>query len=248
MIGGSKVAVVGVVFARAGSKGLPGKNLLPLGGIPLVGLAVRTGLAVPEVSTVYCSSDSEEILRVARDFGASTPFIRPKELSSDSSPELLSWKHLAQHLIASGADPQDIILSLPPTAPLRAVIDVERVIAKLRSGSGDIVITYSEAAQNPWFTMITVDKAGSVNSLHPPGEKTITRRQDAPKVFTIVPVAYATTIRYVLETESLFSGNVLGVEVPRERAVDIDTEFDFRVAEAIFERPFASTSENNAPV
>lgn len=228
------LTVFGVVFARGGSKGLPGKNLMRIDGVPLVGLSVITGCAVPEIDRMYCSSDSEEILAAARNYGAATPFIRPKALASDASPELLSWKHFAKYLISAGNHKDDVIVSLPPTAPLRSVIDIQKVIESLATGPADMVVTYAQASHNPWFTIVTVGSQGDISIVNTAQTSAISRRQDAPLVYNITPVAYASTLKYVIETESLFGGTIRGVEVPSERAIDIDTELDFRIAEFLF--------------
>ncbi len=107
------MSIWAAVFARGGSKGLPGKNLKSLGGLPLVAHSIRVGLEIPGVNDVLCSTDSTEIRAVAGQHGASVPFLRPAELAEDDSPEWLSWKHLARHLIGAGASPEDLLVSLP---------------------------------------------------------------------------------------------------------------------------------------
>ena len=217
---------------------------MSVGGVPLVGRSVMTGCATPEIESMYCSSDSKEILKTSRKYGAITPFIRPKELATDSSPELLSWKHFARYLISAGCGGEDIIVSLPPTAPLRKVADVQKVIEELRQGPAELVITYFEASVNPSFTTITIDGFGNVSRLNKGESKQIFRRQDASTAFHITPVAYAATVDYVIGTEDLFGGTIRGVEVPRERAADIDSEMDIRIANFLFDGGSDATNAN----
>lgn len=223
-----------VIFARGGSKGLPGKNLKTLGGVPLIGHSINVAKRVASVSRIICSTDSKEIARAASLFGAEIPFLRPSKLASDTSPELNSWKHLAEFLRKTGSEPDEVFLSLPTTAPLREHADVERALDKLNSSDADIVVTYSEASNNPWFNMIVTSEAGLVEIANKPDGRSITHRQKAPTVYNLVPVAYATTLRYVLETNDLFAGIVRGVPVPRERAIDVDSSLDFQIAQFLF--------------
>ena len=230
------MSIWAAVFARGGSKGLPGKNLKVLGGLPLVAHSIRVGLEIPDVSGVLCSTDSEEIRTVAEQHGATAPFLRPAELAEDESPEWLSWKHLARHLIEAGASPEDLLVSLPATAPLRTVTDVELAIAKHRTSGADVVVSYTPAARSPWFNMVTEAADGFLRVVIETGGDDITRRQDAPKVFDLATVVYVTTLGFVLGADSLFEGRVAGVEVPAERAIDIDTQLDFDIAEFLHER------------
>lgn len=224
------------VFARGGSKGLPGKNLRVLAGLPLVAHSIRVGLEIPGVSGVLCSTDSEEIRTVAEQHGATVPFLRPAELAEDESPEWLSWKHLAQHLIEAGAAPEDLLVSLPATAPLRIVADVESAIERHRTSGADVVVSYTPAARSPWFNMVTMSTDGLLRAVIETDGDAVSRRQDAPKVFDLATVVYVTTLGFVLGSDSLFAGKVAGVEIPAQRAIDIDTELDFNIAEYLFDR------------
>jgi CMP-N-acetylneuraminic acid synthetase len=224
------------VFARGGSKGLPGKNLLLLGGLPLVAHSVRLGLEIPGVSTVVCSTDSPEIKAVAEQHGASVPFLRPTELAGDESPEWLSWKHLAQYLRDTGASPEDLLVSLPATSPLRVVADVEAAIAKYRDSGADVVVSYTPAARSPWFNMVAEGADGFLHTVIATDGDSVSRRQDAPKVFDLATVVYVTTLGFVLSADGLFDGKVTGIEVAPERAIDIDTQLDFDIAEFLHHR------------
>ncbi len=230
------MSIWAAVFARGGSKGLPGKNLKVLGGLPLVAHSIRVGLEIPGVSGVLCSTDSEEIRGVAEQHGATATFLRPAELAEDDSPEWLSWKHLAQHLVDMGASLGDVLVSLPATAPLRTLADVESAIAKHRTSDADVVVSYTPAARSPWFNMVVEGADGFLRVVIEGDGGVVSRRQDAPKVFDLATVVYVTTLGFVLGADSLFEGTVAGVEVPAERAIDIDTQLDFDVAEFLYQR------------
>lgn len=229
---GKPVKSVVFIFARGGSKGVPGKNIKPLGGKPLIAHAIEIGLATPTVETVIVSTDDLAIAEVARAHGAEVPFIRPLDLALDHSPEWLAWRH-AVNWYHDQRGEFDVFVSLPTTSPFRSVQDVENTIQALTSAEDvDIAITVSEANRSPYFNMVKIDQNGYSQLVIPPAIEVV-RRQDAPVVFDITTVAYAARPQFVLESDSIFAGRVKAVQVPRERSLDIDTPFDFLMAEAL---------------
>lgn len=223
---------VAFIFARGGSKGLPGKNILPLAGKPLIAHAIATARACPRLETVIVSTDDQAIAAVARENGAEVPFLRPAHLAQDDSPEWLAWRHAIDWFQRERGDFHSIV-SLPATSPFRAVADVEACLELLHSDPAtDIVITVREAATNPHFTMIRHDGDGYARLLME-AEHPVARRQDAPPVFDVTAVAYAARPDFVRTAGRIFDGRVRTVLVPPERALDIDTPWDFRLAECI---------------
>lgn len=225
--------LLGAIFARGGSKGLPRKNLRLLAGKPLIAHAIEVGLQVPELDRLIVSTDDPEIARVGREYGADVPFLRPDELAADDSPEWAAWQHAVRTVEeARGGDPVTALVSIPATAPLRNVGDVRKCIRKLVEADADVVISVTSSDRNPHFNMVIFDDKGSVH-IAAPLPDTIARRQDAPAVYSVTPVAYAVRRDFLLESSSMFEGNVRAVSIPRERAIDIDTEFDLRLAECL---------------
>jgi CMP-N-acetylneuraminic acid synthetase len=224
--------VVALICARGGSKGIPGKNLRVLGGRPLIAWAIEQALAVERVSRVIVSTDSDEIATASRDAGAEVPFSRPYELARDDSPERLVWRHALRYLGESGGAYPDALLVVPPTAPLRAVADLERCLDEYEKGGADVVITVTDAHRSPYFNMVKTREDGTVG-LVIPHEASITRRQDAPVVYDVTTVAYVARPEYVMAKDSFFEGRVRHVHVPRDRALDIDTLLDLRIAECL---------------
>ncbi len=218
------------IFARGGSKGLPGKNIKPLAGKPLLQYSIDTALASPSIDKVFVSTDDADISKVAIDSGA-VLIERPDELATDTSPEWLSWRH-AIEWAGKHHDEFDGFVSLPATSPLRSVEDVEAAIEKRSKVDADICISVTPASRSPFFNMVKRTGDGLVELVNKP-ESDVTRRQDATEVFDITTVVYATTSEFVLNNYGLFSGKVTSIEVPKARAVDIDDIYDFRMAEAI---------------
>lgn len=225
--------IVGFVFARGGSKGVPGKNLRPLGGIPLIAHAVRTALASRHVRRMVVSTDDPAIAEAARRAGAETPFARPAELAQDSSPEWLAWRHAIAETARLDGKPFDIFVSVPTTAPLRAPQDIDACVERFLKGDCDVVVTVSPAHRSPYFNMVTLDGAGLARLVIPP-DRAVATRQTAPPVFDMTTVCYVARPSFVLEANGMFEGRVAAVEVPSERALDIDTELDLKIAEALY--------------
>lgn len=219
------------VFARGGSKGLPGKNIKPLGGIPLLGHSIRIAHATPGVEKVFVSTDDQEIANVAAEYGA-TVIMRPPELATDTASEWLAWQHAVNH-VRAGFGEFHTFVSLPATSPLRAVEDVEKCLQAL-TGDVDVVVTVTEAARSPYFNMVVRDAEGISSVVL--ANSGVRRRQDAPAVYDMTTVAYVTTPDFILRTQSLFEGKVRSVIVPKERAADIDDAYDFLIAEALYEK------------
>ena len=126
----------------------------------------------------------------------------------------------------------DSFVSLPATSPLRSVEDVEKAIIKRQSTLADICISVTQANRSPYFNMVKMKDQDLVELVDNSAVE-VSRRQDAPKVFDITTVVYATTPDFVLNHYGLFSGKVTSIEVPKIRAVDIDDIYDFKLAEAI---------------
>jgi N,N'-diacetyl-8-epilegionaminate cytidylyltransferase len=227
----SASGITAFVFARGGSKGLPRKNLSLLAGLPLLGHAIGTALATRGVTRCVVSTDDDEIAAVARRYGAECPFMRPAELATDGASEWAAWRHAIAAIRADG-EPLDLFLSVPTTAPLRAVGDVEACLETFADGDADAVITVTPARRNPYFNMVTVDERGAAELVIRP-DRPIERRQAGPAIYDMTTVAYVADPAFVLRAEGLFAGRVRAVVVPPERAIDIDTELDLRIAESL---------------
>mgnify|MGYP003682320079 CR=1 FL=1 len=223
---------VAFIFARGGSKGLPDKNIRPLGGKPLIGWSIEHALAVKRIERIIVSTDSEEIAAVAREYGAEVPFIRPEELAQDNSPEWLAWRHALNFLLKTTGELPEVMVSVPATGPLRWVIDIENCLDEYEKGDVDMVITVTEAHRNPHFNMVKTCADGTVALVNPP-ESAIHRRQDAPVVYDMTTVCYVANPEFVMNNNAIFEGQVMAVHVPIERAIDIDTLLDFQIAENI---------------
>lgn len=232
MMSHDRMKYVGLICARGGSKGLPGKNIRHLAGRPLVAWAIGQAKAVQRIRRIVVSTDSEEIAAAAREAGAEVPFIRPAELAQDNTPEWLVWRHALTYLKETSGSYPDALVSVPATAPLRAVEDIERCLDEYEKGGADVVITVTDAHRSPYFNMVKLQADGSVGLVIPPAGA-VFRRQDAPVVFDVTTVAYVVRPEFVLIRNGIFEGTVRHVHIPAERALDIDTILDFSIAECL---------------
>ena len=181
------------------------------------------------IQNVIVSTDSEEIAEISRSYGASVPFMRPSKLATDESPEWLSWQHALSFLRDSDLGLPEVMVSLPATAPLRSVFDVNNCLKEYRKRESDVVVTVSEPYRNPYFNMVTEKVDGSVELVMQDSQ--ISRRQDAPSVYDLTTVCYVANSNFVLSHSSIFEGRVTSVKVPRDRSVDIDSIEDLKYAE-----------------
>jgi CMP-N-acetylneuraminic acid synthetase len=220
------------IFARGGSKGLPCKNIRPLGGKPLIAWSIEHAIAVSRIERVIVSTDSEEIAAVARDYGAEVPFIRPAELAQDDSPEWLAWRHALNYLCETTGALPEIMVSVPNTAPLRLPVDIENGLDEYEKGDADMVITITDAHRSPFFNMVKTNTDGTVGQVNPP-QSAVARRQDAPVVYDMTTVCYVANSEFVMTHYATFEGRMKVVHVPIERAIDIDTLLDFKIAESL---------------
>lgn len=223
--------LVAFIFARGGSKGMLRKNLRPLGGISLLARAVRCAKAVPGISRVVVSTDDEEIAQAARAAGADVPFMRPPELASDTAREWQAWRHAVEFIENEpDARPLDIFVSVPTVCPLRNEHDVARALALYRKGNCDIV--FSVTPSKPYDSRVKLDPSGAASLAQAPDDAA---RQRVSTVYDVVDAVYVTSPAFIRQSESIWGGRNATIEIPRERAVDIDTEMDFRLAEFLLQ-------------
>lgn len=237
------MTVYGAVFARGGSKGVRGKNLREIAGRSLLSISIDLGRNCELIERVLVSTDSKRIMEAALAAGAEVPFRRPAELSKDDSAEWLSWQHLSQYLIDGGASPSDTLVSLPTTAPLRAMTDVVSAITLFHKQNYDLVLGVARTNTHPAFNMVRRSDRGDVSLMMPITVAPVTVRQAAPQAYVITTTVYVTSLDFVLNSGSMFSGRVGSVVVPEERAIDIDTELELELAAHLLKKRESITDD-----
>lgn len=220
-----------VIPAREGSKGLPGKNVRTLAGLPLIEHSLRLAALCPAIARTVVSTDSESIARVARAAGADV-LERPAELAQDETPMLPVLRHVLEQLDAA-SERYAFLLLLDPTSPGRLPEDValaHKLLAARPDADG--VVSVSEPGFNPIWHAV-VERNGLIEQLLPEG-RTYTRRQDVPHVLRIIAALYLWRTDFLLrEKDTWLNGRHVPLEIPELRAFHIDTEDDLRLCELV---------------
>ena len=216
------------IFARGDSKGVPGKNIRNLAGRPLLAYSIIMAQNIDEISRVFVSTDNQDIANIGIKYGAEI-IDRPVELAKDDSPEWLAWRHAIEWL-ENREEYFDCFVSLPTTSPLRNESDVIKCL-NLLDKQTDIVVTMTNASRSPYFNMVS-EQDGYIKLLVE-NESKYSRRQDVPIAYDMTTVAYVTRPDYIKNNNKVFDGQVKASIVPKERAVDIDDEIDFKIAEML---------------
>ena len=211
---------------------MPGKNILSLGGKPLIAWSIEQAFSVKRIERVIVSTDSKNIAAVALEYGAEVPFLRPKELALDDSSEWLAWRHALNNMLEVTGKLPEVMVSVPTTAPLRLSLDIDKCLDEYDKGGADMVITVTDAHRSPYFNMVKTNSDGTVGLVIQPQSK-VARRQDAPPVYDITTVCYVVSPEFVMKYNGPFEGRVRAVYVPKERAIDIDNLLDFQIAESL---------------
>lgn len=226
------MATLAVVPARGGSKGITGKNLRTLAGLPLIEHSLRLAALCPEIDRTIVSTDSDEIAAVALAAGAEVPFSRPADLAADETSMLPVLRHALDEVDPDGTR-YDLLLLLDPTSPGRLPADVAAAHELLAGApEADGVVSVSEPGFNPIWHAV-VERDGFLEQLIPEG-RGYGRRQELPRVLRINAALYLFRTDFLRrEREAWLNGRHLSLEIPELRAFHIDTEDDLRLCELV---------------
>jgi len=232
--------VLALIGVRSGSRGLPGKNLRPLAGHPLLAWIVSAALRSPRVTRVIVSTDAEDHAAVARAYGAETPFLRPHELASDSAIDVQYVRHALDWLEAHEGYVPDIVLRLLATVPTQLPEDLDAVVdVLLGDPAADSAVVVAAARQHPEKAMRIVEGPAGSSRLVPylPDRDSVepTARQSYDAAYVRANVV-ATRPDVVRRTGTLTGGAVACHVIDEDRVVDIDTLLDLRLAEIVLEQ------------
>lgn len=217
--------VLAIIAARGGSKGLPRKNLLSLGGFPLINWTIRAALEAKCIDRVIVSTDNTEIADVALSAGADVPFIRPAKLASDTATSV----DVVKHALDSVPGYESAVL-LQPTSPFRTAFDIDAGFALWQTAprsSG--CVSVCETVQSPWL-MYTRSEIGTLTGLMPTLNGRI-RRQDLPQAVILNGAFYFFNVARFRREKKIVFNDSLGFIMPIERSQDIDTLEDFAATE-----------------
>lgn len=229
-------SVIAIIPARAGSKGLPGKNIKPLCGKPLIAWSIEAGLGSKYIDEVMVTTDSEEIALIAREYGASVPFLRPTTLSSDTATTLDVVKHTLAYYKHRMRKSFDYVVLLEPTSPLRDRVDINSAIEQLieHKNATAIVGICKTESQNPAF-LVKKNKNGTLKSYLNLKRKVL-RRQETNDVYYYEGSVYVSQANALLIKNSFYHEGTIGYEVPKWKSLEIDDIDDFIMVEAFMKQ------------
>lgn len=219
--------ILALIPARGGSKGLPGKNLLPLGGKPMIAWTIEAALGSSYIDATLVSTDCPQIAAAALQHGAQVPFMRPPELATDDAKVLDTVHHALKWRQENGYR-DDLVILLQPTSPLRTSRDIDSGIALLFARHAEAVVSVCEAEHPPWWTG-HLPEDGSMADFLPKGAVN-RNRQELPDFFRLNGALYISYADFLTCNGSFYGPRTYAHVMPRERSIDVDSKLDFLLA------------------
>ena len=218
--------ILAVITARAGSKRLPNKSILPLAGKPLIAWTIDEAKKSRYVDKLIVSTDSNKIAEISKKYGAEVPFLRPAELANDKANSISVLKHSIEFFNKE----YDYILLLQPTSPLRTVRDIDNAIEMLNNDT-KAVVSVCETEHSPLWSNTLPEDLSMANFIRP--EIRNKRSQDLPKYYRLNGAIYIAEIDYFYQNNGFIGNNTKAFIMSQQKSVDIDTELDFKFCEML---------------
>ncbi len=218
---------VGLIPARSGSKGIPGKNIAPCAGKPLLAWTCEAALASRRLARTLLSTDSQEIAAAGRACGVEVPFLRPAALAADDTPSIDVMRHALDWLESSG-ERADALVLLQPTSPLRTSRHVDEAIMRFESGNADCVVSVVHVPHR--FHPYAVMREAASGLVPYEGGDTVTQRQGLPVLWARNGPAVLVVSVAMLRRNQLYGGRTLGYPMAARESFDVDTPFDLELA------------------
>ena len=227
MIDGCRV--LALIPARGGSKGVPRKNVRDLGGRPLIAWTVAAARAARTVDRVVVSSDDGEIIAAACAAGGEAPFVRPAALAQDHSTSV----EVALHALDALGGQWDYLVLLQPTSPFRTAADIDACVTQCHRSGAAAAVTVTEPRDCPYHGLV-VGEGGRLQALFP--AEISRRRQDLPATVRLNGAVFVIRPSALRDARTFLADGAVACPMPPERSLDIDTEFDFEVADRLARR------------
>jgi CMP-N-acetylneuraminic acid synthetase len=225
--------IVGLITARGGSKSIPNKNIMLLAGKPLIAWTIEEAMKNNYLKRLIVSTDSPEIARVASDWDAEVPFLRPAEFAQDSSSHVSVIEHAIHWMKKNEGEVPEYILLLQPTSPLRTTEDIDGAISIALERDADSVVSVCEANSHPYLTKRIMDDGTLEDFMI--SEILYLRRQDLPPAFALNGAIFLNRTESLLRYRTFTPKGTRAFLMPPERSLDIDTPWDFYLAELILQ-------------
>lgn len=225
-----------IIPARGGSKGVSHKNIRELCGRPLIAWTIEVALACFNLERIVVSTDDLNIAKIAQQYGAQVPFIRPARLAKDNTPDLPVYNHVLAWLAENENYIPELVIWLRPTTPLRITQDIEAAVRLLQASDFDCVRSVCETEHHPYW-MKRLENGCLKPFVADADEKRYYRRQLLPPVYRLNGAVDIVRVdKKAKKRETLFAGKMGGYVMPLERSLDLDSELDFIIAEALLRK------------
>ena len=217
-------SVLAIIPARGGSKGVPRKNIREVGGKPLIAWTIEEAKKSQYIDRLILSSEDAEIIAVAMQWGCEVPFARPLELAKDNTPGIEPIIHALETL----QEKYDYVVLLQPTSPLRTVGDIDNCLEFIITQGSMSCVSVTEPDKSPYWMY---NMAGNGHVLEPllPQDKEAARRQELPVVYALNGAVYVNSCQQLIRDSKFVGEGTIGYVMPKERSIDIDTEWDFQL-------------------
>lgn len=226
---GNKLRVLAVIPARGGSKGIPGKNIKRLAGLPLIAWTIREAKKAKLIDRLIVSTEDKKIAAVARKYGAEVPFLRPKALSRDHVPGVMPVLHALKKIPGYGA-----VICLQPTSPLRRAADIDNLIRFAWKQNALSVASVSPTEKHPsWAFYFSRNQKLVPFSKR---KKLVGIRQKLRPAWSLNGAIYFAKTDWLSKRRSLVSERTLGFQMPKTKALDIDTLEDWQYGKHLLRR------------
>ena len=226
------IEVVALITARGGSKAIPHKNIAMLAGKPLIAWSIEAALKSRCLKRVMVSTDDKEIARVAKAYGAEVPFMRPSELAMDDSSHISVVEHAIRWLKNNESFSPQYLMLLQPTSPMRESKDIDASAELAEKMSAEAVISVCEATRHPYKTYC-LNEDDTLSPFIKNTKIPYLRRQGLPKVYWENGAIYLNRCDSLFKTKTFFPPGAYPYIMPEERSLDVDTQWDLRIADLL---------------
>lgn len=229
--------LLAIIPARGGSKGIPKKNIIPVNGKPLIAWTIESACLSNKIDHVIASSDDDEIIKVAKEWGCDAPFRRPKNISGDKASSIDVINHAITHF-----PDYDYIALLQPTSPLRTEYDIDEAYSTMIRSGASSCTSVCLTDESPYL-MHKIDNDGFLQEfLTPPVE--YLRRQDLPATYKLNGAIYMVRLDWFKENQKLVSRDTVGYIMPSERSIDIDDVSDIDIVETLLDQRTSTDNQS----
>ena len=222
--------ILAIIPARGGSKEIPRKNIKPLADKPLIAWTIEEAKKSIYIDRLILSSEDEEIIKIAREYGCEVPFVRPLELAKDE----ISGIEPVIHAIKSINKQYDYVILLQPTSPLRNSEDIDASLKLCISYNYKACVSVVNVSQHPYL-MHSVNKKNELTSFIKNTGK-ISRRQELPILYILNGAIFIANIKWLLKSKNFIYKNTLAFKMEKDKSIDIDNEIDFFIAEQLLKK------------